>query len=99
MPADGTRRSWSGERNAKGLFEYRPEATFRVPTGSGTYGGLNAIALTEDGQWLAAAGQSTPATCRTSSSTGFILPAGLLSEESILDEGMIYVFNTATRAS
>lgn len=86
------------ERDAKGTFEYRPDATFRVPTGSGNYGGLNAIALTDDGQWLAAAGQSHARDMSDERSTGFILPAGLLSEESILDEGMIYVFNTKTRA-
>lgn len=84
-------------RNAAGLLEYSAGATLRVPTGAGLYGGLNALALSPDGKWLATAGQGHTRDMSGERSVGWVLPAGTLSSAAQVDEGLIYVFNTATR--
>lgn len=86
-------------RNKDGKYEYSPGATLRVPTGSGLYGGLNGLVLSEDGQWLATAGQGHARDMSSERNLGWILPAGVLSEPSQYDEGLIYVFNTKTRST
>lgn len=84
-------------RNAAGLLEYSAGATLRVPTGAGLYGGLNALALSPDGKWLATAGQGHTRDMSGERNVGWVLPAGTLSSAAQVDEGLIYVFNTATR--
>lgn len=86
-------------RNKSGQYEYSQAATLRVPTGSGLYGGLNALALSPDGKWLAVGGQGHARDMSTERSTGWILPAGVMSTVAQLDEGLIYVFNTTTRTT
>ena len=86
-------------RMADSQYEYSPGATLRVPTGAGLYGGLNALALSPDGEWLATAGQGHTREITGERNVGWIMPAGFLSRASQLDDGLIYVFNTATRTT
>ena len=86
-------------RMANGQYEYSPGATLRVPTGAGLYGGLNTLVLSPDGEWLATAGQGHARDMSGERNLGWILPAGVLSRASQFDEGLIYVFNTATRTT
>lgn len=78
-------------------FEYSSGATLRIPTGAGPFGEMNGLALSQDGQWLAVAGQGQPREVPGERTIGWVLPAGNLTQTSQLDNGMIYVFNTSTR--
>lgn len=82
-----------------GKYEFSPGATLRVPTGAGLYGGLNALAISSDGTWLATAGQGYVQGTSGERDSGWVTPAALLSEAAQLDEGLIYVFNTAKRTT
>lgn len=87
---------WS--REANGSFTYLPELAFRVPVGAGLYGGLNALALSEDGKFLAVGGIGFARGIGGYKPGYWILPSsGGMSAEAQLDNGLIYVFDTATR--
>jgi len=86
-------------RRADGQFEYSQGATLRVPTGSGLYGGLNALTISADGLWLATAGQGHTREMSGERSVGWVMPAGVMSRTAQFDEGLIYVFNTSTRTT
>ena len=88
---------WNRKRD--GQYEYSPGATLRVPTGAGLYGGLNALVISPDGEWLATAGQGHARDVSGERSLGWIMPAGVMSRASQFDEGLIYVFHTATRTT
>lgn len=86
-------------RRPDGKYEYSQGATLRVPTGSGLYGGLNTLTLSPDGLWLATAGQGHTREMSGERSVGWVMPAGVMSRTAQLDEGLIYVFNTAARTT
>ena len=88
---------WNRKRD--GQYEYSPGATLRVPTGAGLYGGLNTLVISPDGEWLATAGQGHARDVSGERSLGWIMPAGVTSRASQFDEGLIYVFHTATRTT
>ena len=83
--------------NQDGRFEYNSAAGLRVPTGSGNYGGLNAMAVSDDGHWLAVAGLGHARDLSTERNTGWIVPSGMRTDSALFDEGMIYVFNLQSR--
>lgn len=84
-------------RNDAGNYEYNSAAGLRVPTGSGNFGGLNAMSVSDDGRWLAVAGLGHSRDLSGERRTGWIVPAGMRTEAALLDTGMIYVFNLETR--
>jgi WD40 repeat protein len=79
-----------------GRFVLDPRA-YRVPLTAGMEGGnLNALALSDDGKWLAVGGKML-----VRGAAGLLKP-GLIagfSEEMELDQGTIYVFSTADPAA
>jgi len=86
------------KRNAKGRYEYDRESTYRVPIGSDLEGMLTALAVSDDGQWVAVGGRG--AKCGVAAERdegGNALPAEGLSDDQWRDEGLIYVFHTGTR--
>ncbi len=85
--------------NENGKFEASPMDSLRVPTGGGPYGTLNAMAVSEDGKWLAVGGQGYMRGRSGERNSGWVLPSGVLGEDEQYDEGLIYVFNTETRVS
>jgi len=84
---------------AGGRFEFSPGAALRVPTGGGPFGSLNALALSPDGQWLAAGGPGYSKGLTGERDSGWVTPAGNMPLESQLQQGLIYVFNTADRTT
>jgi WD40 repeat protein len=86
-------RSWLADNN--GTFV--PDRTYRVPLGPGVQGAINAIAVTPDGRWLAAAGKGVIRGEAGFFDTGIIVPhAGRMSEPMLKDEGTIYLFDTVS---
>jgi WD40 repeat protein len=73
--------------------------SYRVPIGPGLAGAINAIALSDDGEWLAVGGLGVFRGEAGFRQPGLILPSiGALTTAMRQDQGMIYVFNTRTRA-
>src|SRR5262245_26821660 len=79
----------------KGTWKVDPFA-FRVPIGPGRDGALNAVAVSSDGEWLAAAGHGVAEAGFRQ--VGFIIPAAGLSKQQYEQIGTIFVWNTRTRA-
>ncbi len=86
---------WS--READGTFVYRPGLAFRVPVGAGPYGGLNALALSDDDQYLAVGGQGYARGIGGLKAGHWIQPRAFMTPDALLDNGLIYVFHTTTR--
>src|SRR5262245_39530447 len=81
--------------NAAREFRLDPLATLRVPIGPGLEGGINTIAVSPDGIWLAAAGTSPIRGAADYRRPGQVIPTlGGLSSEMRQDAGTIYVFDT-----
>jgi hypothetical protein len=80
-----------------GAFHYDRDAAYRIPIGGGLDGGINAIAVSDDGRWLAVGGRGAKRGVAGQRDTGFLLPGASLSEEAWMDEGQIHVFEIATR--
>ncbi|HZV07139.1 MAG TPA: hypothetical protein VE999_18805, partial [Gemmataceae bacterium] len=88
-------RVWT--QNDKGEFQLSPTA-FRVPIGPGLNGAINALALSPDGEWLAAAGNGMARQIAGFGQLGFIVPAfGVRDSRMFRDIGTIYLFNTRDR--
>jgi len=78
-------------------FQQDP-ASWRVPIGPGLQGALNAIAVSPDGNWLAAAGSAVIRGAADYRHPGWILPTrGGMTDEMREDQGVIAVFDTRTR--
>ncbi len=71
-----------------------PGAVYRVPVGPGAEGTLNALAVSPDGRWLAAAGLGVKSEGATFRQAGRVVPRDDLTEQMLLDEGTVYVFDT-----
>lgn len=69
------------------------KATIRIPVGPGLEGGINSIALSDDGQWLAVAGRGMVRNSAGLRDPGLIWPAAGFTDEMRLDWGLIYVFS------
>ncbi len=82
-------------------FVYRPELSWRVPIGPRQEGTINALAISDDGRYIAAAGVGRQSDARVAGlrDTGLVWPSGTMAETMWLDEGTIYVFETQTRQS
>lgn len=91
-------RVW-GLNESNGQFELDDRATFRVPIGPGNGGVINAIALSDDGNWLAVAGRGYVRGEAGFRDAGRLIPSAAMSDSMRLDHGVIYLFNTATRQS
>jgi WD40 repeat protein len=84
--------------NDKGNFQLSP-STYRVPVGPGLNGAINALALSPDGEWLAAAGNGMARQIAGFHQLGFIVPAfGVRDPDMLRDTGTIYLFNTRDRS-
>lgn len=89
-------RVWT--KNAKGFFE-APRSSFRVPVGPGLGGSLNALALSADGDWLAAGGNGVARQIAGFRDLGFLVPSfGVRDPLMLRDMGTIYLFNTRDRS-
>jgi WD40 repeat protein len=85
-------RSWA--RGAGDRFV--PTRTYRVPIGPGAQGVLNALAVSPDGRWLAAAGAGVVREGPGFFKTGIVVPrSGRMTDLMLEDEGTIYLFDTA----
>lgn len=75
---------------------FEPTSAYRVPLGPGVQGALNALALSPDGKWLAAAGSGAVRMAAGFREPGLVwIPSReALSPEMARDLGTIYVFNT-----
>ncbi len=80
-------------------FVYRPELTWRVPVGPRFEGAINAIAVSDDGRWIAAAGQGRQSDPQVAGlrDSALLWPGTAMTTDMRLDEGTIYVFDTQTR--
>jgi WD40 repeat protein len=81
--------------NARGVFEPDLVSAYRVPVGPGLDGAINALALSDDGLWLAAGGKGVVRHTTGFRGVGLWLPyASLLTDTMREDMGTITVFNT-----
>jgi hypothetical protein len=81
-------------REASGRF-VPGKRVYRLPIRPGTQGAINALAVSPDGRWLAAAGSGLMREAAGFFDTGIVEPrAGRLSEAMLQDEGTIYLFDT-----
>ncbi|TWT56992.1 WD domain, G-beta repeat [Thalassoglobus neptunius] len=78
-------------------FEYSPSESYRVPIHGGLDGALSAVAISEDGLWIAMGGRGARLDTSGVKDEGFIWPGSALTSSQRLAEGVIYVFNTQTR--
>jgi WD40 repeat protein len=78
--------------------QFKPQAkAFRVPIGPGIAGGeINALALSEDGNWLAVGGNGWSPTRAGFRQPGIYLPQPPADKDTLLDQGTLYVFDTTT---
>jgi WD40 repeat protein len=80
-----------------GKFVLAPEV-YRVPIGPGPAGVINALAVSPDGRWLAVAGFGTYRGGATFRFGGYLTPKAITqSQDMLLDQGTIYVFDTRTK--
>jgi WD40 repeat protein len=90
-------RTWT--LNGRGEFVL-DRAVYRVPVGPGNQGAINAMALSEDGNWLAVGGEGVFRQGSTFRRHGWVLPAaGGLTEDMLKDTGTIYLFNTRNQST
>jgi WD40 repeat protein len=76
-----------------------PSSTsYRVPIGAGPDGIINAIAVSADGTWLAAAGLGAKRGVGSFHEVGWVVPRTGMTAQMRQDEGSVYVFNTRTGA-
>src|SRR5262249_52716226 len=88
-------RAWTLDTRT-GQFVLDPVA-YRVPIGPGTRGGINTVAVSPDGRWLAAAGEGTLREGAGFRQTGIVLPLiGGMKADMREDQGTVYVFDTKT---
>src|SRR5262245_26076339 len=85
-------RAWSREA-ATGRFVLEPR-TFRVPIGPGFDGAINALALSADGDWLAAGGLGAVRGRAGFQQIGLVASSRGMSEAMREDEGTIVLFHT-----
>lgn len=96
---DKTVHTWNltdGQTN----WRYDRTASLRVPIGPSYYGSANAMATSNDGEWVAVGGRSfVRGFLSQENQTGWIIPSGqskVLTEEMAVDEGAIYLFHLPT---
>ncbi len=90
-------RAWTYDRNAKQFVLSR--TAYRVPVGPGIEGVVNALAVSPDGTWLAAAGPGVVRDAAGFRTPGAVLPKlGKFTAEMRRDQGLIFLFDTATGA-
>ncbi len=81
-----------------GKFLNDRRSAFRVPLGTGLSGFIAAIAVSDDGHWLAVGGRGAArGLAEERDLTGHVSDIDGLSTEQLLDQGTIYVFDTSTR--
>jgi WD40 repeat protein len=74
---------------------WQPDTPLRLPVGPGDAGAVNALAVSDDGRWLAAAGRAPMRDEAWVSTSAWIIPADKLSAENRRDRGVIYLFDLA----
>jgi len=90
-------RAW--QLNEKGEFVADLGRSFRVPVGPGLDGAINALAVSEDGVWIACGGKGVFRRSAGFRQPGFMVPtAGAMDPEMRQDLGLIYVFNTRDKS-
>jgi WD40 repeat protein len=90
-------RTWTLEKKTKQFVLDKP--SYRVPIGAGLDGAINAIALSSDGIWLAAAGTSVVRGGPGGRGPGLVVSkVGGMTPSMWRDQGVIFVFNTTKPA-
>jgi WD40 repeat protein len=85
--------------DAKKLFELDDALAFRVPIGPGLDGAINAIAISDDGKWLAVGGFGVVGEGMKFNEAGRIIPTkGGLTAAMREERGQISVFNVRDRS-
>lgn len=79
-----------------GLWESRPDGMLTVPVGGGMDGIIEAMAISPDGNWMAAGGLGVKRKVADSRQSGLEMSAEFLSDDQRLDEGTIYLFHLPT---
>jgi WD40 repeat protein len=87
-------RVW--RRGANAAFQPDPQATFRVPIGPGRDGVINVLAVSPDGNWLAASGLGVFRGGSGFTQAGYVVSDDALTAEMRQDRSQIYLFNTRT---
>lgn len=82
-----------------GKFHYNPAESLRVPIGAGPQGQLFALAVSDDGKWLATAGLGASRELTAERGVGWMRRREQLSPEAHRDLGTVFVFNTETGAA
>lgn len=86
-------------RADSGRYVLDASASFHVPIGPGPYGAIHALALSEDGEWLAVAGRGPVPGMAGFQESGIWIPGiDALDDDMRLYEGLIYVFRTRDRS-
>src|SRR5260221_4847101 len=93
---DKTIHAWSLP-GAQTAWRYDRDESLRVPIAPGVYGSLNAMAVSADGEWLAAAGRGVMSGLSDWEEEGFFRPASDVTSGMQLDIGTILVFHLPTR--
>jgi WD40 repeat protein len=90
-------RVW--RRGAEGkAFLPDPQATFRVPIGPGRDGVINVLAVSPDGNWLAASGLGVYRGASGFGQAGYFAPDEALTADMRQDRSLIYLFHTQSHA-
>ncbi|MEZ6060965.1 MAG: hypothetical protein R3C19_11435 [Planctomycetaceae bacterium] len=78
-------------------FHYEPRLNYRVPVGPGRFGMIEAMALSDDGRYLAVAGPGWAKSMDALMKVGYVWPRGAADEAIWNDVGTIYVYDTNSR--
>ncbi|HEY1861084.1 MAG TPA: WD40 repeat domain-containing protein, partial [Gemmataceae bacterium] len=89
-------RVWTLNKTTNQFVLDRP-AAYRVPIGPELQGVINALVVSPDGKWLAAAGSGVVRKSAGFGVAGMIFPGRPRDAEMLLDEGRIYVYDRTTR--
>jgi hypothetical protein len=88
-------RVWRRE-STEDPFRFDAGTSFRVPRAGGLNGVINAMALSEDGRWLAVGGKSITADAAEIAAQRRLVPVQFASPAVLLDIGQIFVFDVQT---
>lgn len=83
-------RAWE----LQGDGSFRLAQTYRVPIGPGTRGTINVLAVSADGEWLAASGLGLFRTAAGFSQAGLVFPyRGGMTSEMLGQQALVYLFH------
>ncbi len=81
------------EKQNEGKFALKRNKSLRIPIGPGTYGAINAVAVSSEGRYVAVAGNSMASHIAGFSKGGLVRKTSAQSVAQRLELGRIYVFD------